>query len=426
MALTDKLTALGDAIREKTELTDKMTIEQMTSAVQGIEINPAPNVEEITIIENGTYTPNEGIDGFNKVIVNVPADSGDLPEDLLHLTGDQSYKFYNNNWNSFLNKYGSQITTENISNMQSMFHSSNELQNIPFALNINKTASCSLSNTFYFASKLEHLPIISDCKINSAGLQNMCNSCYRLKEINIDFNNWDMSIFNKNNYSYEGNWHNRCYSLRQIPMNYYNKLSQIKTVGKTTPSCSVYYGLADCCYNIDEIINMPVMILDEYTSNAFNNSFRSAFRLKDFTFKVQEDGTPYSTPNWKSQIIDLSTAGYSQLAGAFYYRDVYLYNSGITIDKCIYDDATYQALKDDPDNYVCGYSNENPLYYSRYNKASAIRTINSLPDVSGSGGTNTIKFKGEAGLRTDGGAINTMTNEEIAVATAKGWTVSFV
>jgi hypothetical protein len=107
-------------------------------------------------------------------------------------------------------------------------------------------------------------------------------------------------------------------------------------------------------------------------------------------------------------------------------RDDYLYNSGITIDKCIYDDATYQALKNDPDNYVCGYSTENPHHYSRYDKASAIRTINSLPDVSGSGGTNTIKFKGEAGLKTDNGAINTMTPEEIAVATAKGWTVSFV
>ena len=107
-------------------------------------------------------------------------------------------------------------------------------------------------------------------------------------------------------------------------------------------------------------------------------------------------------------------------------RDSKLYNSGITIDKCIYNDETYQALKDDPDNYICGTEAENPHYYSRYDKASAIRTINSLPDVSASGGTNTIKFKGEAGLRTDGGAINTMTEEEIAVATAKGWTVSFV
>ena len=70
------------------------------------------------------------------------------------------------------------------------------------------------------------------------------------------------------------------------------------------------------------------------------------------------------------------------------------------------------------------------MAYSRYNHDSAVATINSLPDTSAylaaNGGTNTIKFKGAAGSATDGGAINTLTEEEIAVATAKGWTCSFV
>ena len=117
MALTDKLTAIGDAVRQKSGTTEKMTLDQMATAVNNLEINSAPNVEEISIDKNGTYTPNEGVDGFNKVIVNVPVDLGDLPTDLLHLTGNQSYRFYGNNWNSFLNKYGNQITTENISNI---------------------------------------------------------------------------------------------------------------------------------------------------------------------------------------------------------------------------------------------------------------------------------------------------------------------
>ena len=56
---------------------------------------------------------------------------------------------------------------------------------------------------------------------------------------------------------------------------------------------------------------------------------------------------------------------------------------------------------------------------------SDIKTISTLPDVSASG-TATIKFKGAAGSLTDGGAINTMTAAEIAVATAKGWTITFV
>ena len=93
-------------------------------------------------------------------------------------------------------------------------------------------------------------------------------------------------------------------------------------------------------------------------------------------------------------------------------------------DKQVKDDATYQALKDDPDWWTL------EVAYSRYNHDSAVATINSLPDTSAyltaNGGTNTIKFKGESGSATDGGAINTLTAEEIAVATAKGWTVTLV
>ena len=122
----------------------------------------------------------------------------------------------------------------------------------------------------------------------------------------------------------------------------------------------------------------------------------------------------------KNQIINFSDkTGYSTKTS-----EITGYNSGITADKEVIDDATYQALKDDPDWFTCD------VNYSRYNRISAVETINSLPDASAylatqSSGTNTIKFKGAAGSATDGGAINTMTEEEIAVATAKGWTVSF-
>ena len=80
------------------------------------------------------------------------------------------------------------------------------------------------------------------------------------------------------------------------------------------------------------------------------------------------------------------------------------------------------------------YEGKTGVYYSklfsRYNHDSAVETLNSLPDTSEylatAGGTNTIQFTGYQGALTDGGAINTLTEEEIAVATAKGWTVTFV
>ena len=88
------------------------------------------------------------------------------------------------------------------------------------------------------------------------------------------------------------------------------------------------------------------------------------------------------------------------------------------------DAESYEALKNDPDWFTT------KIGYSRYNHDSAVQTINSLPDTSAylasAGGTNTIKFKGQSGELTDGGAINTLTEEEIAVAAAKGWTVTLV
>ena len=81
-------------------------------------------------------------------------------------------------------------------------------------------------------------------------------------------------------------------------------------------------------------------------------------------------------------------------------------------------------MKNDPDSWTYD------INYSKYNHDSAVETINSLPDTSAyiatAGGTNTIKFNGASGSKTDGGAINTLTEEEIAVAAAKGWTVTLV
>ena len=137
-------------------------------------------------------------------------------------------------------------------------------------------------------------------------------------------------------------------------------------------------------------------------------------RLKSLTFKTNEDGTPIVT-KWKSQTIDTTYyVGYESKA-----ENITDYNSGLTTATQITDDASYQSLKNNPDNWTT------LIQYSRYNHDSAVETINSLPDTSAYG-TNTIKFKGASGSATDGGAINTLTEAEIAVAAAKGWTVTLV
>jgi hypothetical protein len=119
--------------------------------------------------------------------------------------------------------------------------------------------------------------------------------------------------------------------------------------------------------------------------------------------------------DWDKQTINLS----SYVGYAVTRNNLFNYNAGIPEFLEVTDDATYQAMK----HYGSEYWTTN-INYSHYNHDSAVDTLNSLPDTSHFG-TNTIKFKGQSGALTDGGAINTLTEEEIAVATAKGWTVTF-
>ena len=203
-----------------------------------------------------------------------------------------------------------------------------------------------------------------------------------------------------------------CYSLRKLP-----DLSWFDGRNTFISYSSIYYYMFYLCCSLDEIVDLPVFkASNSPTRDGFEKGFYGCYRIKEMTFKTGTDSAPRADSGWTSQIIDLS-----QNIGYYAYNAYQIlgYNSGITADKEVTDDASYQALKNDPDWFT-----GNPAY-SRYNHDSAVNTINSLPDCSSSG-TNTIKFLGASGSATDGGAINTLTAEEIAVATAKGWTVTLV
>lgn len=193
----------------------------------------------------------------------------------------------------------------------------------------------------------------------------------------------------------------------------------------------------------DEIVGLPVPggdVAYDSQGSITDNSYISgivdnANRAKKITFATKTDGTPY-TVKWCYLTIYLT----NQVGYATAENDILSHSSvhGITQEKKVSDAATYEALKNDPDYYV--YNNATQTYdgknvkvgllYSRYNHTSAVETINSLPDCSAycaeKKRTNTITFKKYSGALTDGGGINTLTAEEIAVATNKGWTVSLV
>lgn len=360
----------------------------------------------IGVVPN-TMTPQNMIDEIN----NLPV----APEEAFNITGNFNYRFSYGGWDWYINAFGNRIKTSDISSLFYCFGDSNKLENIPFDLNITNTTSG--LNSVFIKTKIKVAPnIIGPERKPPTGnytgvidLSEMFKQCSYLREIPEDYfwkiipnaDYWEAA----KNYSGDRDsmfYYN--YSLRKLP-----DISMLAT--NATYYGTIYYSGFSYCHTLDEIINLPV-VSATLTSNAFYNSFYYCYRLKDIIFLTNEDGTP-KTANWKSQTIDLTYGvGYSGSASG-----IINYNSGITADKEVKDQTTYDALKDDPDWFATN------IAYSRYNKTSAVNTINSLPDTSAYG-TNTIKFYGIAGSSTDGGAINTLTEEEIAVAAAKGWTVS--
>ena len=409
------LTGIADAVREKKGTTDLIQVSNLATEISNIQ--GGGTVEELTITSNGTYNPPTGIDGYAPVVVNVPQD-GSPPAEAFNITGDCRHRFSNNGWNWFVEKYGDRITTNNISDASNMFYYSDGITKIPFDLNFSSSISYhNLEDMFVYCSNLTKIPKLNNVKVYNTS--HMFSACHNLRTIPEDIaDTWDWSYLESQTSGYTGNQSSMfesCYSLRSVPLNLIKSGNPYIYYGY-----SYYYYGFNSCYALDELINLPIPYTKaEWTDNAFSDTFSYCSRLKNITFKTNDDGTGI-TVKWKSQVIDLSYyIGY-----AVYTNNILEYNSGITSKKRVTDATSYEALKNDPDWWTTD------VNYSRYNHDSAVRTINSLPDTSAylasTGGTNTIRFRGEAGSATDGGAINTLTESEIAVATAKGWTCSFV
>ena len=370
-----------------------------------------PVLESISITANGTYTPDVGIDGYNSVSVNVPQD-GAPPASAFNLTGDISYKFASGSWDWFIEKYGHQITTTDLTSLKSTF-SGSKLSAIPFSLNATTGSykTCDFESTFLHCSNLTSVPTIAG---RVSHFYEVFSGCSKLTTIPDSLGELDFTSIHTQ-YGNVGTNFKECYSLRYIPK---TLLQNLYSTGGSGSSIPYYYQFTNC-YSLDVIDGFAIPPA-QFTENklGYAHCFDNCHRLKTMKFDINADGTP-KTATWKNQVLELNNyIGYAQYASTF---DG---NFGFTTATQVSDAATYEALKNNADYWTAD------INYSRYNHDSAVETINSMPDTSAylaaNGGTNTIKFKGESGKLTDGGAINTLTEEEIAVAVAKGWTISFV
>lgn len=318
--------------------------------------------------------------------------------------------FYEDNNAWILQQFGGRLTFKELVEAKKMLYSTTDKVSSDFTLTFKPSADTIFINGFAAYSTRTNLPTIKWPEvIHSINCQNDAFAYLdNVRELSDDYFGDKGLIVND---GYMGNW-NHCYSLRHIPSSYFAAMQRGRN---NNNKYAQWMGTFVASYWLDELVGVPVDYTNNYTSNNFNFS-GGLSHLKDYIFAT-DNGQPY-TAKWKNQTMRLDAkTGYWDAS-----LPLYFYNSGISADKEVSNDATYNALKDDPDWFTLNKS------YSRYNHDSALRTINSLPDCSAyvaSGGTNTIIFEAEAGSKTDGGSCGSLTAEEIAIASAKGWTISF-
>lgn len=310
------------------------------------------------------------------------------PRSSLTFTGDCSSKFTGGGWNWFLNYYGDECTTKDITKVTKMFYSNPSIEHIQMELNLS--ANCESEDIFGYSTKLKELPRINNLR-NAKGL---CTNCSSLVSINNNkLTNVGATLALDSTFS-------SCPSLRDIG-------DFFAEVPDVVAGNSIFgmYNTFQYCYSLRRLESLPFVYSTYGNTYFFDGCFKKCHMLSKLTFRNQVVGVVTKTCT-----LDLSdNTGYANGSPA-----------QLDAQKRVYYDGNYQELKDDPDWWT------DMPEYSRYNHDSAVETINSLPDVTINGTNNTIKFKGAAGSKTDGGAINTLTPEEIAVADAKGWTVTLV
>lgn len=382
MALTDKLSAIGTAIRNKTGKTELMTLDEMPTEIASISGGNEPTDADLTF-------------GWNLSNWN-----------------------YQGTWDNIITRYGNRITTHDVTSLSESFLNSG-LTNIPFAINQKSDGQyVNYSNAFFGCQQLTTCPTINNFKPQMCG--GMFGMCVKLESIPIVVDWSEANSYTDVGYANAAQLFKGCKKLRTIDPSWFD------CDFPCYPESSFYYSGFNGCKSLDELVGLPVFTKSEWTDNAFRNFISTASalegnRLKNVTFKTN-NGTPLIA-KWAKQKIRFARVG-------TFYSESEVTNLGFTEATRITDATTYQALKNNPDSWT---TDKN---YSRYNHDSAVATINSLPDTSAfvtqyqqSSGepdaSNILDFGlSTMGASTDGGAINTLTEAEIAVATAKGWTVS--
>ena len=225
--------------------------------------------------------------------------------------------------------------------------------------------------------------------------------CRYLETIPEDWLDWDeFRNWLAADWHHEVHFTQLCYGCKRLKSVSKNFLDFLDSV----PMGNLTHIFEDC-YSLNKIENMGYYVWESSGEVGPSYLVDNCISLSKFTFKNN------GRTGWGNSFLDFTHCGWASNPASSYE------DYGFTEETLVTDAATYQALKNT--NYWT-----TDVKYSKYNHTSMVETINSLPEIIQTYKENTIGFKATQGDSTDEGGASNLTEEELAVASAKGWTVS--
>ena len=342
-------------------------------------------LEELTITQNGEYTPQEGVEGFSKVIANV------VPTKKVVLSSLQvkNADIIDGYWAAEL------VDVSNVTSLSSTFSSCKNLESLNTS-NWNTSSLTSLSHLFTNCTKLKTLIGVDKWNVsNVTYMDSVFRDCV-VTQFNL--NNWDVSKVTRmqNMFAF-------CRSLQSLDLSNWD-----------VSNCSLLKGMFQGC---DSLLSLNIS-----TWNISNNTDLS------WMFDNCSSLQSLDVSNWNVS----NTTNFRQLfynCKALQYIDVSTWNvsNATTVNTMFRDCISLKSLignrtlEDVLANNICALNGlkigaaDMFQQCNNLDRASLRALINGLADLTGQT-TQTLTLNSTL--------IAKLTEEDIAIATAKNWTIA--
>ena len=359
-----------------------MTIEQKDIIIyeKDEQIN---SVTTLSITENGTYTPPTDVLGYNEVVVNVESEVKRTKVSSLTVNNDC---IVDGTWD------GDGIDTSIVTNMTNMFSGCSSLQTLDMS-NFDTSKVTNMVGMFSSCASLQTLYLSGWDTSKVTNMGNMFYNCKSLQSL-------DVSNFVTNNVTDMTYMFNGCKELQSLDVSNFDT-NNVKNMSSMFGFCSSLQSVGDLSnWDTSNVTNMSYM---------FNRSSLQSLDLSNF------DTNNVTNMNWmfeycrSLQSLDLSnfvTNNVTNMNNIFVgCRNLTTLIGGRTIDEVLSNNiSTFNGLK-------INISLDSTIL----DRASLRALINGLSDLTGSTSQK---------LTLGSTLIAKLTEEDIAVATAKNWTIS--